>query len=112
MSYRPNYDLDDSYHNWVEKLDLTCKPSSQIGLLGSMVFAGWVITLTFVPRVSDLYGRKKVFFASTVVQSIFYTVIMFTKTFWVALMTLFILGLCCAARAQVGILYILEFCPQ
>eukprot|EP00353_Schmidingerella_taraikaensis_P000375 CAMPEP_0185596888 /NCGR_PEP_ID=MMETSP0434-20130131/81017_1 /TAXON_ID=626734 ORGANISM="Favella taraikaensis, Strain Fe Narragansett Bay" /NCGR_SAMPLE_ID=MMETSP0434 /ASSEMBLY_ACC=CAM_ASM_000379 /LENGTH=83 /DNA_ID=CAMNT_0028225461 /DNA_START=190 /DNA_END=438 /DNA_ORIENTATION=- len=41
FSYRANYDLDNSYHNWVEKLDLTCRPSSQIGLLGSATFAGW-----------------------------------------------------------------------
>lgn len=66
VSYRPNYDLNDSYYNWVEKLDLTCRPSGQIGLLGSMTFAGWIVTLTFVPRLSDLYGRKKIFFTSAI----------------------------------------------
>ena len=99
MSYRPNYDLDSSYKNWVEKLDLTCRSSAQVGLLGSSVFAGWVITLLFVPRLSDLYGRKKIFFISAVVQSIFYSVVMFTQEFWVAVAALFVLGLCNSARA-------------
>ena len=74
-----------------------------------MMFAGWVITLTFVPRLSDLYGRKKVFFFFAVIQSIAYTVIMLTKSFWAAAISLFVLGLCCTARAQVGILYAFEF---
>ena len=78
MSYRPNYELDNTYHNWVEKLDLTCRSSSQVGMLGSALFTGWCISLTFIPRLSDLYGRRKIFLISAVVQSTFYTVIMLT----------------------------------
>ena len=41
-----------------------------------------------------------------------FTVIMFTQSFEVALVTLFVLGMCCSARSQVGVLYIMEFCPK
>ena len=52
-----------------------------------------------------------IFFVTAITQSLAYTVIMFTHEFWVAVTTLFVLGLCCSARAQVGILYMLEFIP-
>ena len=99
LSYRPNFDLENSFHNWVQKLDLTCRPSGQIGLLGSSVFAGWCISLTFIPRLSDLYGRKKIFFLSAIVQTTVYTIIMLTHNFWVAITALFVVGLCCTVRA-------------
>ena len=57
-----SYDIDwnDIYslHNWVEKLDLTCCPGWKIGMMGSVIFIGWFITLPWLPRLSDKYGRK------------------------------------------------------
>lgn len=99
VSYRPNYSLDDSYHNWVEKLNLECRSATEIGYLGSATFFGWVITLTFVPRLSDMYGRKWIFVVGMVVQSIGFSVLMFTTRFWVAVAALFVNGLCCTVRA-------------
>ena len=32
--------------------------SYQIGLLGSILFVGWLISCLAVPRVGDKYGRK------------------------------------------------------
>ena len=58
LSYEPNWDLGDSYHNWIDKLDLACATPSQIGLIGSSSQMGWFITLIFIPRLADVYGRK------------------------------------------------------
>lgn len=60
VSYTPNMDLKDSFDNWIGKLDLTCASPGKIGLIGSAYFFGWIITLTFLPRLSDLYGRQKI----------------------------------------------------
>jgi len=50
-----------SLHNWVDQLDLTCAGHSSIGLLGTMVYMGWMMGSMLIPRLSDIYGRKKFF---------------------------------------------------
>ena len=67
ISYRPNFALSDSYHNWVEKLNLECRSAAEIGYLGSSTFLGWVLTLAFVPRLSDIYGRKWIYLIGMIV---------------------------------------------
>lgn len=59
-SYKPNMAATDSYNNWVNKLDLACAGPSKIGLIASSYFIGWILTLTFLPRISDLFGRQKI----------------------------------------------------
>ena len=44
VSYEIDWEDSRSLHNWVEKLDLVCCPSWKVGMMGSMVFVGWVIT--------------------------------------------------------------------
>ena len=53
-----NWNADRSLHNWVEQLDLACKSDTAVGLIGSTYFYGILISVTFLPRISDLYGRK------------------------------------------------------
>lgn len=50
-------ELEGSFDNWVGKLDLACASSSEIGLIMSAYFMGWITTLAFLPRLSDLIGR-------------------------------------------------------
>ena len=59
LSYHPNMELKQSYHNWISHYNLTCTPGGYIGLIGSCFFTGWIITLIFIPRISDLNGRHK-----------------------------------------------------
>ena len=66
-SYKPNMALSDSYENWVGRFDLECASKAKVGLIGSAYFIGWIITLIFIPRISDLYGREKYIKMSNVV---------------------------------------------
>lgn len=59
-SYTPNLALEGNYDNWVTKLDLACAGPSKIGLIASSYFIGWIVTLVFLPRISDLFGRQKI----------------------------------------------------
>ena len=52
---------EHSLYNWVDQYDLTCIEHAKIGLLGTMVFLGWMTSSIFIPRLSDIFGRK-VFF--------------------------------------------------
>ena len=60
VSYKPNMELSDSYVNWISQFDLACASKTKMGLLGTAFFLGWLLTLTFVPRLSDLYGRNTI----------------------------------------------------
>lgn len=69
--HRVNYDYYASLHNWVETLSLECTSKTQVGLIGSMFFAGWAISATFLPRLADIYGRNIVYILSMICHSIF-----------------------------------------
>ena len=72
IPFRINYTDDTSLENWVQDLDLYCTPGAQIGLIGSMFFAGWALSAFFLPRTADLFGRRKVYLFSMIGHAIFY----------------------------------------
>ena len=89
-----------------------CRPKWQAGSLGSAYFIGYVFTLLWLPRLADVYGRKKIFAYGMAVQSIFYTVLMFTNNFYVMLVTTFCFGLLASIRQVIGFVFFLELMPK
>ena len=65
--YRPVKEDDEYFDNWVDKYDMLCEPKWKVGLIGSMYFAGVVVSMTFVGYLADLYGRKTPFVTSLIV---------------------------------------------
>ena len=53
LEWMIDYSNPQTLHNWIEKLSLVCKPSWQIGLLGSAYFAGMALTLLWLPSYAD-----------------------------------------------------------
>ena len=78
ISYEPNMELGDSYNNWIGKLNIYCASGSEIGLIGSSVYIGWFISLTFVPCLADLHGRKWLMVFGVSAQFLTYCAIMIT----------------------------------
>ncbi len=62
------YQVDESNNasldNWFVELKLECVSKARIGLIGSSMFMGWALSAIFLPRLSDIYGRKKIFMFS------------------------------------------------
>jgi MFS family permease len=93
LSYIPDYDASpDNLYNWVTKLGLACaggelklRPDWQIGLIGSVYFGGWALTLLWIPTLSDRYGRLRFFQAGMVLMVLVYTVIMLSKSYWLTI---------------------------
>ena len=50
-----------TFNNWVDQMNLTCVDHSTIGLMGTMLFLGWMTSCMIIPRLSDIYGRKRFF---------------------------------------------------
>lgn len=64
LTTQPEWRLDHSdpttLYNWIEQFELQCAPKSDFGKFGSLFFIGVVISSFIFPRISDIYGRKKI----------------------------------------------------
>ena len=78
IEHRVNYTDITSLNNWMLQMDLVCSSGAQIGLIGSMQFVGWAIASCFLPRISDLYGRKNVFLFSMALQLLSFIAMFFS----------------------------------
>lgn len=100
-------DLDDAHslQNWVDQYDLTCIEHAKIGLLGTMIFLGWMTSSMFVPRMSDIFGRKKFFLGFQVMQVLAIIALLYVKSFGAALFSLFCVGFAGVGRSPIVFIY-------
>ena len=83
-----------------------------MGMLGSVVFIGWVLTLPWVTRLSDKYSRKKIFIIGMTVDWLMFVAMFFTKSInWMIVIT-FVFGLMTTIRVNVGFVYMIELMPK
>ena len=98
LSYRPNMELKESYINWISHYELTCTSGGYIGLIASSFFVGWIGTMVFVPRISDLYGRYRFIQIAMVFQLIGYALLFMTHSYTVLVTAMVIMGMCSTLR--------------
>ena len=109
VSFQPNMELETSYYNWVLQYDLHCASGPKIGLISSAVFIGWVITSTFVPRLSDGYfGRVFLIKLGFLISFASYTVLVLSRSYVVLVLCMFTNGMMATIRVQVCIAYLYE----
>ena len=102
-------ELETSYYNWVLQYDLHCASGPKIGLISSAVFIGWVITSTFIPRLSDGYfGRVFLMKLGFVITFASYTVLVLSRSYAVLVGCMFINGMMATIRVQVSVAYLYE----
>ena len=111
VKYRIDLDYYGSLQNWVEDLDMMCTPKNVIGLFGSMFFVGWATGATFIPRLSDLYGRKPILFSSLAIYLIVYLAVLLSRNMIFTIFLMALLGCCGVGRANVGYIYLQEMTP-
>lgn len=108
---RVNWDSTRSLHNWVEKLDLTCQEPWKIGFIGSMYLFGWSLGCLFVPRLGDVYGRKRPYIASSVTSLFIYLGLILSNNINLTMALFFLLGLCTPGKSNIAYVYLLELVP-
>jgi len=109
VSYTPNMDLPNAYYNWVLRYDLHCASGTKIGLIGSAPFIGWVLTSTFLPRLSDVYyGRQRMMLFGYIVTFLTYTVMFTSTSYSVLIGCMFVMGLMATIRVQVSVMFLYE----
>lgn len=97
--------------NWVQKLNLLCKPQQLKWMTPGMAL-GVVVALTLVPSISDMFGRKNVYTTSLVISMIAQLALLLVDQSEIAIGLLFIIGATWPGRCIVGTSYALEFFPR
>ena len=90
--YTPNMTLEDSYENWIHRFDLTCASDAKIGFIGTSYFIGWICTLIFIPRFSDIYGRVELIKSANAISLVAYSLMIWTTNYEMLIVSLIILG--------------------
>ena len=88
---------------------MQCAEKSEFGVLGMMIFIGWTVSAAIIPRLSDLYGRKKVYVINMLIQLVALLVMIFAKSYKSMATGLFLIGVCSAGRWTVAYVYLMEF---
>ena len=112
INYWVDRENPETIYNWAEQIGLICRPGWQVGMLGSVLYAGWCMTLLWMPQFSDRIGRKSMFAYSLAVNVVLFTVIMFTHSFITMLIAMFFVGFFNSAKFGVGWPYLLELVPM
>lgn len=93
------------------ELSLECVSKARVGLIGSSMFMGWAISATFLPRLSDIYGRKKIFIFSILLQSLAMTGMYFSHDLNLTTAMMFIFGMAAVGRTSISFLFLMELLP-
>ena len=112
LSYEIDWNDIYSLHNWVDKLDLTCCPRWKVGMIGSMYFIGWVITLPWVPKLSDSRSRKTYFLIAMLIDLAVYIMMFFANSVEQMILLVFVVGLANSIRMNIGFVYLMELIPK
>lgn len=100
-----------SLTNWQQKLDLMCATPWKVGFLGSAFFLGWIVTILWVPGMSDRKGRRKFWIAGVAINLILYTMLMTATSLNQMIFVLFSFGMNTSLRVNVGYIYLMELIP-
>lgn len=110
--YRP-VETDEEYlDNWVDKLDLLCRPKKELGFIGSCFFIGIISTMFWMPVLSDRIGRRYLILASFLVQLVSYIVLYNTSNLYIAYGCLIAMGTTFPGKHVVLYNYCLEMLPK
>lgn len=107
-----DYTDNRSLHNWQQQLDLMCEPDWKAGLLGTVLYIFWCISLLIVPRQADRFGRRWLFLSSRIAETVLYLGVLVVTEYWTMLGLMIALGLCAAGRVNVGTVYVTEWFPR
>lgn len=110
--YPVDWTAERSLYNWVESLNLQCAEPYQIGLFGSMYFAGSTALGIFVSRAGDVFGRKWVSGASAAIALPLQIAMIFSRSIALTTVLSFLMGTTHFGRGQVSFVYICELVPK
>ncbi len=83
-----------------------------MGLLGTAFWIGYVSTMLWLPRMADVYGRKKIFTYGLTLSAVLYAALIFSKNFYLTMFIIFLFGVTNTVRTIMGFVYFTEMMPK
>jgi MFS family permease len=108
---RVDWTSHHSLYNWVDRLNLACEPGWKIGFIGSMYLMGWSAGCLFIPRLGDVYGRRKPFLICSALSVLVYLGLLLSKNIDLTMALYLLLGLSTPGKVNIGYVYLLELVP-
>lgn len=93
-------------------MGLECRQGGEIGIIASMFFAGFTIGAFFLPRMTDIYGRKNIWKINAGFNTLVQISALFIRNYYLLLVVVFINGLCGVMRTSVAFMYLMELTPK
>jgi MFS family permease len=112
IQYQIDWSHESSLKNWYYDLNLTCAPSLTIGLIGVCYLIGAVIGLCIFPRLSDIIGRKKIFYSGMAAYLILLILLLSVSNLYLYYCLTALNGLGSPARFLIGYIYLGEMLPN
>ena len=75
-------------------------------------FIGWTFSATFIPRISDLKGRKLATVGTMVMQTAAIIGMNFSRSVYLTQALMFVLGMACVGTRSIQFLYLMELLPE
>jgi len=97
-SFEPDFSNELTLDNFIEKYDLMCASEIKKGAFGGVSFVGWALTLLWLPRYGDIYGRKKMMIVCSLVDSVVYSSVFWSKNYEFSLAISFTFGVFASIR--------------
>jgi len=116
-----DFDAVETIKNLFVQYDLSCASGFDKTMPATAYFVGATIGALFIPPLSDIYGRRKVFLYACVVSIFMFAlqlVLPYNGTdqnmlsFYLIGTTMFINGIVSASRKSIGFMYIVELAPS
>lgn len=90
-NYTVSYDND--LKNLTRKLSLECISDTEMGLIGSCYFIGFMVGALFIPRLADIFGRRWIIIVGLACNVLGVLLIVFASSLGFIYAALIILGL-------------------
>mmetsp|Transcript_33038 Transcript_33038/g.40893 ORF Transcript_33038/g.40893 Transcript_33038/m.40893 type:complete len:97 (+) Transcript_33038:290-580(+) len=89
-----------------------CEPFWKATLLGTAFTFSSSLTMLFIPRLGDKYGRRPTFIITRVIDSSLFAIAMLSTDYKVVFAAIFVLGALLPSRLNVGLPYLNEWFPR
>ena len=100
-----------NYNNLYTQYGLMCKTKKATALLNTLGFASVFLGCLFIPRLTDLYGRKGVYMVSMICQAPTFLMLSITHSLTIAYAAAFCFGFCTIGRIAGGFMLLMELVP-
>ena len=105
-------DTTRSIINWLVTFNLYCEPASTYQFMQYLFFVGFFIGIVFMAPLSDYFGRKAMILISSIILSLAYLKLVFSKELVTWAAVLLFSGSCAGLFYSVCVIYLSEIATQ